>query len=74
MIKHKDQEYLHEHEINHTNRLINYLDQVKIPHSEAFDMPKLLNDFSQFYSQYDQRRNKNFVSVFPNLKEWYDSL
>jgi organic radical activating enzyme len=74
MVKHKGQVYLHEHEINHMNRLISYLDRVDIPHSEAFEMPKLLNDFSQFYSQYDQRRNKNFVSVFPNLKEWYDSL
>ena len=74
MIKHKDQEYLHEHEINHTNRLINYLDQVKIPHSESFDMPKLLNDFREFYTQYDQRRNKNFQATFKNLTAWYDSI
>ena len=74
MIKHKDQEYLHEHEINHTNRLINYLDQVKTPHSESFEMPKLLNDFRQFYKQYDQRRNKNFQATFTNLTAWYDSI
>ena len=74
MIQHKDQEYLHEHEINHTNRLINYLDQVKTPHSEAFEMPKLLNDFRQFYKQYDQRRNKNFQATFKNLTAWYDSI
>jgi hypothetical protein len=74
MIKHKDQEYLHEHEINHTNRLINYLDQVKTPHSESFEMPKLLNDFKQFYTQYDQRRNKNFCNTFKNLIDWYDSI
>jgi hypothetical protein len=71
VIKHKDHEYLHEHEINHTNRLITYLDQVQTPHSEAFEMPKLLNDFKQFFSQYDQRRGKNFAETFPNLKEWY---
>ena len=74
IIKHKDQEYLHEHEINHTNRLINYLDQVKTPHSESFEMPKLLNDFRQFYKQYDQRRNKNFQATFKNLTAWYDSI
>jgi len=74
MIKHKDQEYLHEHEINHVNRLINYLDQVKTPHSEAFDMPKLLNDFKQFYTQYDQRRGKNFAETFKNLTDWYQTL
>jgi organic radical activating enzyme len=65
---------LHEHEVNHTQRLIDYLDVVKTPHSEAFDMPKLLNDFKQFYTQYDQRRGKDFVATFPNLKEWYNGL
>jgi hypothetical protein len=65
---------LHEHEINHVQRLIDYLDVVKTPHSEAFDMPKLLNDFGQFYTQYDQRRNKDFGQAFPTLKEWYDSI
>jgi hypothetical protein len=63
---------LHEHEHNHLQRLIDYLDIVKTPHSDAFDMPKLHNDFKQFYTQYDQRRGKNFVATFPNLKEWYD--
>jgi pyruvate-formate lyase-activating enzyme len=65
---------LQEHERNHVRRLIDYLDVVKTPHSEAFDMPRLFNDFRQFYQQYDQRRNKNFGAVFPGLKEWYDSL
>jgi aminoglycoside phosphotransferase family enzyme len=37
-----------EHEHNHLQRLIDYLDVVKTPHSEAFEMPKLLNDFKQF--------------------------
>ena len=74
MIKHKDFDYLHEHEINHMNRLINYLDRVDTPHSEAFDMPKLLNDFKQFYTQYDRRRNKDFIKVFPTLSEWYTNL
>jgi len=65
---------LHEHEVNHVQRLIDYLDVVKTPHSEAFEMPKLLNDFRQFYTQYDQRRNKNFDKSFPELSEWYKSL
>jgi len=65
---------LHEHEVNHVQRLIDYLDVVKTPHSEAFDRPKLLNDFKQFYTQYDQRRHKVFATAFPNLAEWYDNL
>jgi hypothetical protein len=74
MIRHRDQDYLHEHEINHVNRLVNYLDQVQTPHSEAFEHPKLLNDFKQFYTQYDQRRNKNFQNTFKNLTSWYDAI
>jgi hypothetical protein len=66
--------FLHEHELNHVQRLIDYLDVVKTPHSEAFEMPKLLNDFKQFYTQYDQRRGKDFIKTFPNLQQWYDSL
>ena len=65
---------MQEHERNHVQRLIDYLDVVKTPHSEAFDLPKLLNDFKQFYTQYDQRRNKNFAQTFPNLVKWYDSI
>jgi organic radical activating enzyme len=69
-----DSEFIHEHEVNHTQRLIDYLDVVKTPHSEAFDRPRLLNDFRQFYTQYDQRRSKDFGLAFPELKEWYDSI
>jgi organic radical activating enzyme len=72
--QHKGQDYLHEHEINHTQRLIDYLDVVKTPHSEAFDLPKLHNDFREFYTQYDVRRNKHFVAAFPELETWYNSL
>jgi organic radical activating enzyme len=71
---HHDQEYMHEHEINHLNRLINYLDLVKTPHSDSFEMPKLHNDFKQFHTQYDQRRGKDFVKTFPVLKDWYNTL
>jgi organic radical activating enzyme len=65
---------MHEHELNHTQRLVDYLDVVKTPHSDAFEMPKLLNDFQQFFQQYDQRRNKDFELAFPELKEWYNNL
>ena len=74
MVRHKGYSYLHEHEWNHVQRLVDYLDVVKTPHSDAFDRPKLLNDFRQFYTQYDQRRSKDFHTAFPQLKEWYNSL
>ena len=65
---------MHEHEINHIQRLVDYLDVVKTPHSEAFELDKLRSDFRQFYQQYDQRRGKNFISTFPVLSDWYQSL
>jgi hypothetical protein len=65
---------LHEHERDHVQRLINYLTVVETPHSEAFDRASLHNDFREFYSQYDQRRNKDFASTFPNLVNWYKTL
>jgi hypothetical protein len=65
---------IHEHEINHMQRLVDYLDVVKTPHSEAFELDKLRSDFRQFYQQYDQRRGKDFVSTFPVLNDWYQSL
>ena len=74
LTNHSHSEYLHEHEINHLQRLIDYLDVVKTPHSDTFEMPKLLNDFKQFHTQYDQRRNKDFGTAFPNLQDWYSSL
>ena len=63
-----------EFEINHVRRLIDYLQIVKTPHSDTFDMPKLHNDFQKFFTQYDQRRGKDFAQTFPHLKKWYDSL
>jgi len=69
-----DQPELHQMEVNQVKRLIDYLDIVKTPHSEAFEMPKLLNDFKEFYKQYDERRNKEFVKTFPELEEWYVRL
>jgi len=74
LVQHKGHSYLHEHEINHTQRLVDYIDVVKTPHSEAFDMPRLLHDFREFYTQYDQRRNKHFLQTFPAIKEWYTGL
>ena len=72
--KNRANPHMHEHEVNHTQRLIDYLDVVKTPHSDAFEMPKLLNDFKQFYQQYDSRRNLNFAQTFPALANWYNTL
>jgi organic radical activating enzyme len=74
LARHTGSDYLQEHEINHVLRLIDYLDRVKTPHSDAFDRPRLHNDFRQFYTQYDQRRSKDFGTAFPALKDWFNDL
>jgi organic radical activating enzyme len=74
-VKYQGSNRLQEHEHNHLHRLINYLDVVKTPHSEAFELDKLRNDFRQFYTQYDQRRGKSFTQTFsPQLVNWYQKL
>ena len=73
-LKHQKENYMHEHEINHMSRLIDYLDRVKTPHSDTFELPKLHNDFKQFYTQYDSRREKNFSATFHTLRDWYNQL
>jgi hypothetical protein len=65
---------LHEFEVNQLQRLIDYLDVVKTPHVGAAEQSVLQRDFKQFYTQYDQRRSKNFTATFPALAEWYNSI
>lgn len=67
-------EWLHEHEINHIQRLIDYLDVVKTPHADAAEQIVLQKDFKTFYQQYDKRRGKNFIETFPLLQDWYNSI
>ena len=61
-------------EVSHVQRLIDYLDVVKTPHSEAFDLPRLRSDFKNFYKQYDERRGKDFAKTFARIGEWYRGL
>tara|TARA_B100002003_G_C13802165_1_gene395920 strand:- start:85 stop:630 length:546 start_codon:yes stop_codon:yes gene_type:complete len=73
--KNKDNQLLHEMEINQTQRLIDYLDVVNTPHAEAFEQAKLKHDFKNFWAQYDKRRNKSFRETWPKeLIDWYNVL
>jgi hypothetical protein len=65
---------LHEFELNQLSRLIDYLDTVKTPHAGAAEQSVLQKDFKQFFTQYDQRRGKDFCSTFPELADWYKAL
>jgi organic radical activating enzyme len=72
--KYKDGYYLHQMEIEHIRRLIEYLNSVESPHVGASSIDILQKDFKTFYTQYDKRRNKDFAKTFPELSDWYDSL
>jgi organic radical activating enzyme len=74
IVSHKGDSMFHEYEWNQLQRLVDYLDVVKTPHSGAADQSILQQDFKKFYTQYDQRRGKNFVEAFPALADWYNSL
>ena len=67
-------EFLHQMERNQLQRLIDYLDVVNTPHMGAAEQSVLQQDFKQFYTQYDQRRGKNFTQTFPALADWYNSI
>ena len=74
MMHHQDSEFLHQHERNQMQRLIDYLDVVKTPHLGAAEQSVLQQDFKKFFTQYDQRRGKNLVETFPALADWYNTL
>jgi len=70
----RSSEFLHEYELNQLQRLIDYLDAVKTPHTGAAEQAVLQQDFKNFYKQYDQRRGKDFCNTFPELAAWYNQL
>ena len=64
----------HEFEQNQLDRLLDYIDVVQKPHEEAMSQQILQRDFKNFYTQYDQRRGKDFAATFPALADWYRTL
>ena len=62
-------------EVASVQRLIDYIDVVKVGHvSTVADKNSLFHDFKSFYSQYDQRRGKNILATFPIIEDWYNSI
>ena len=74
LISHGGEGIFHEYELNQLIRLLDYLDIVKTPHEGAVEQSILQRDFKNFFSQYDQRRNKDFCTTFPALADWYNTL
>jgi len=42
--------------------------------TDLIEQQKLQADFKSFFKQYDQRRDKDFTTTFPNLSDWYNNL
>lgn len=63
------------HEKEQIQRLIDYLEVVDKGHVVVTDDKSMLfHDFKSFFTQYDQRRNKNLLETFPELTDWYNSI
>ena len=59
----------------HVTRVIDHMDKaIRIPHTDEV-LKKRQNDFKSFYTQYDERRGKDFRATFdPIMVDWYDTL
>ena len=55
-------------------RLVSYIREIETGHNHTSSLETRERDFKSFYTQYDIRRNKNFLETFPELKEWWDSI
>jgi hypothetical protein len=65
---------MQEFEWNQLQRLLGYIHEVSEAHKEAMSQIILQKDFKNFYTQYDQRRGKDFCATFPALADWYNTL
>ena len=74
--KNKSDPVLFDFEKNHVQRLIDYLKVIEVPHGEGFDREQHQSEYKAFYSQYDQRRGKNFEETFKDalFLNWYKNL
>ena len=73
--KNKDSDLYVHGEKNQIQRLLDYIEVLDKGHVFTPDDKTLLHkDFKSFYTQYDERRNKNLIKTFPELEKWYDSI
>lgn len=70
----KDDVLLHQMEYDGITRTIAYLREVQVGHKYTSSIESRERDFKSFFAQYDQRRGKNFVETFPELKQWYEAI
>ena len=69
--KNKTKDLLHLMEIEHTERLIEYLQNEK---NTLDNRKELIPYFKNYYTQYDIRRKKDFYKTFPIIGEWLKNV
>lgn len=67
-------DYLLEIERDGMLRMIAYIREIETGHRHTSSIESRERDWKSFYTQYDIRRNKDFIEAFPMLKEWWDSI
>ena len=74
--KNKSNPLIHDMEIDGIKRLIEYTRVIKTGHAYTSSEISRHRDFKTFYTQYDQRRNKNFLETFKHaeLQKWFVSI
>jgi hypothetical protein len=65
---------IHEHERQGILRTIAYIEEVEVGHYATSSIESRHRDFKSFYKQYDARRGKDFLTTFPELATWYNSI
>jgi len=67
---------VHDMEIDGIKRLIEYTRVIKTGHAYTSSEITRHRDFKTFYTQYDQRRGKNFLETFKHkkLQKWFISI
>lgn len=61
-------------EVDHLQRVVDYIKVVETPHELAASADRLACDFKAFHKQYDLRRGKS-ITVFPKvLLDWLDTV
>lgn len=65
---------LQDHECEGIQRMIAYIREIDEGHSNVSSLESRQRDFRTFFAEYDQRRGKNFVETFPEIKDWYLSI
>ena len=58
-----------EHQLEEYNQIKRFCDYMRKDQTSG---PKYRNNFVQFITEYDKRRNKNFIETFPELKNFWE--